>query len=514
MDELNDLGKLLDDGAPTANQATLASIVARSERHRRMRLVGTTVVALVAAVAGAGAAVAEAIVPVVAPAASRSDIAGLRPATGTTVRPGSVPARAGTNQPRPGGAAQVPLRSEAGSAPSSTVGSRSSDSTPATGPAIGVAPSTGSAGTAVTLPGGVAGGDFCIVGCPCGTVDCGGTWTHLFTRSANGVDVRAYEVAPPGAAGPSGASGSTGSGTSATGASGATGATGASGTSATGASGATGATGASGPTHATGASGPTQAHPETGAVGAAGSAAAVATTVPAEPAPSTTTSTAPNGATGSGTTGSGTTGSGPTGSTGSTVTGSTVTGTTGSTVTTAPATVPHPVSSPPIEPLCRFGGELQLELSDSGAVGTVALPVSESAVPVAGLAFEVIDRQELGDDEHSPMVVVVAHVSTDVTSVSATFGDGATDTMSPVDGWVALVDAPASSNAGTPLGVQLTAAGTSGQTVTMTLPTDDAGEPLPAQCITLPVPVPQSGGAAPLSGASAAPSSGSSPARP
>jgi hypothetical protein len=88
--------------------------------------------------------------------------------------------------------------------------------------------------------------------------------------------------------------------------------------------------------------------------------------------------------------------------------------------------------------------QLQVEVSNSGAVGSVTVPLSSTPNSSTGQAFDVVDSSAVGVAEGSPMEVVTVHVGTNVTTVQASFSDGTSDQMSVVDGWAVLVDDAAS----------------------------------------------------------------------
>ena len=103
--------------------------------------------------------------------------------------------------------------------------------------------------------------------------------------------------------------------------------------------------------------------------------------------------------------------------------------------------------------------EHQVEVSTPEMVGTAAGPYG---APAGATVTPVTDQ--LGVSEGAPLVVVVADTSPAVAEVRATFPDGSTDVMRPVDGWVALAGASGYSDpaGGVPL-VTLTATSASGQ---------------------------------------------------
>jgi hypothetical protein len=127
-----------------------------------------------------------------------------------------------------------------------------------------------------------------------------------------------------------------------------------------------------------------------------------------------------------------------------------------------------------------------VEVSDEGAVGTLSMPDDDASISSSDV-FEALDADEVGTSEQSPIVVVVAKVASDAQDVEARFADGSTDSMTPVDGWVVLVDAPgAAYDAGQVLGVQLTASGAAGTLGQVSLSSDTA-EALPTDCVVAPI---------------------------
>jgi hypothetical protein len=170
-------------------------------------------------------------------------------------------------------------------------------------------------------------------------------------------------------------------------------------------------------------------------------------------------STGPSGVTGpSGTTGaSGVTGpSGTTGASG--VTGPS--GTTGSNGLT---------SLPPISP-CETTGMLVVDVSNPGTSGTFSVTVPEVASATAAERFELIDSSVAGAGGSSPIEVVMVRVAPDVSSVQASFADGATDQMNVQDGWAVLAN-----DGNSPLPASLTALDSSGNAVgNATVSSEDA----------------------------------------
>jgi hypothetical protein len=84
---------------------------------------------------------------------------------------------------------------------------------------------------------------------------------------------------------------------------------------------------------------------------------------------------------------------------------------------------------------CALTRALLVEVSDAGAVGVVTVPLGPAlAEPLDVLADEVV-----GTAEHSPIAVVVAHVSGATRAVRAQFPAGGRDEMNVVDRWAVLV---------------------------------------------------------------------------
>lgn len=83
---------------------------------------------------------------------------------------------------------------------------------------------------------------------------------------------------------------------------------------------------------------------------------------------------------------------------------------------------------------CDITRALVVEVSDAGAVGTLAVPFRAAAkVPLDVLSDEVV-----GAAERSPITVVVAHTDGTVKAVRAEFAAGGQDEMSVLGGWAVL----------------------------------------------------------------------------
>ena len=120
-------------------------------------------------------------------------------------------------------------------------------------------------------------------------------------------------------------------------------------------------------------------------------------------------------------------------------------------VTTVPHTIPDgtttttlvtgtgtPVPNGPIAPIsCEITHALVVEASDSGAVGVVVVPLGASiSQPINVLSDEVV-----GASEGAPMEIVVAHTDVAAAAVRAVFANGDQDQMNVVGQWAVLVDA-------------------------------------------------------------------------
>ncbi len=93
---------------------------------------------------------------------------------------------------------------------------------------------------------------------------------------------------------------------------------------------------------------------------------------------------------------------------------------------------------------CALTRALVVEVSDSGAVGVVTVPLGPSlAQPI-----DVLSDQAVGVAERSPIVVVVAHTTGQATRVRADFSGGGNDVMTVVDRWAVLVHAQATGKVG------------------------------------------------------------------
>jgi hypothetical protein len=104
-----------------------------------------------------------------------------------------------------------------------------------------------------------------------------------------------------------------------------------------------------------------------------------------------------------------------------------------------------PTSSVRAAPVsCALKRALVVEVSDSGAVGVVTVPLGPSlAQPI-----DVLSDQVVGVAERSPIVVVVAHTTGQAARVRADFAGGGNDVMTVVDRWAVLVHAQATAKVG------------------------------------------------------------------
>lgn len=139
--------------------------------------------------------------------------------------------------------------------------------------------------------------------------------------------------------------------------------------------------------------------------------------VSSQTAPSATSGNAGTGNTGTGNAGTGNTGTGNTG-----------------------------VASPPNVPIatCTMSEQLQVEVSNAGAVGSISVPLWLASNSSTNSAFDVVESSAVGVPEGAPIEVITVHVGATVNSVQATFNDGTSDEMTVVDGWAVLVDDAAS----------------------------------------------------------------------
>jgi hypothetical protein len=113
---------------------------------------------------------------------------------------------------------------------------------------------------------------------------------------------------------------------------------------------------------------------------------------------------------------------------------------TSSAVPGAPASATGPSAGiAPIYDSCESSQSLVVEVSNPGAVGSVAVPLPSIAISGPGQPFEVIDSSAVGVAEASPIEVLTVHVTADVSSVRVSFGDGTSDQMTVVSGWAVLV---------------------------------------------------------------------------
>jgi hypothetical protein len=168
----------------------------------------------------------------------------------------------------------------------------------------------------------------------------------------------------------------------------------------------------------------------------------VGTPTPA-PAPVTTSGTNPvtggSGSTGS-STGSGSTGSG--GSIGSTGSGSSSgsTGSGNSTGSTSPGTVTSPpfvsVKPIPIVAACPAEAELEVTISEKSTIETLYVPAGGPG----SRPFSVVASAATTLSSGRSVILAISRTSSAVSSVSATFPTGGTETMTPKLGWSVLAD--------------------------------------------------------------------------
>lgn len=147
-------------------------------------------------------------------------------------------------------------------------------------------------------------------------------------------------------------------------------------------------------------------------------------------------------------------------------------------------------TSLPVSWSCGGADGLVLELSDTWAIGTVSVPGLGNAATASpgseGItigSFDEIESALVGVAEQDPIQVVAAHLDPAVSSVTATFANGATDSMAVDNGWVVLAN-----DGSGPLPVELSAysaAGTVLGTATVASSSAFAG---PLQCLP-PLPI-------------------------
>jgi hypothetical protein len=302
--------------------------------------------------------------------------------------------------------------------------------------ASGSAPASSGSGSASSGTA-IAGGDLCTVdGCGVGGL---GALTHQFDRSAGGVQIRAFTegepsvrflpLVPSGVASSAVAAGTSGTATPSV----------------------------------------TTLPVSTTTTAPSGGAASTTTTAPSGGAASTTTTTTTSGSVP------------PSGST------TTSAPSTGSTTSTTPTTTTTPTSTTTAPVACPQGSVLVAEVSDSGAVGEVDVPLVTGASP--GVDLQLVEASVIGTRESAPMVIVVAHVAAEVTNVQASFADGTTDQMAPVDGWVVLGDAVPSGYSLGASGEQVTldATGAGGTSLETTPVPSEPAYAVPVPCVGGPV---------------------------
>jgi hypothetical protein len=135
-------------------------------------------------------------------------------------------------------------------------------------------------------------------------------------------------------------------------------------------------------------------------------------------------------------------------------------------------------------PACAiYGPRFEAEVSTPKMVGTATAGFLS---PDPTKALTDVDGTILGVAEGDPTLVVTAYAGKSVAEVRVTgFSGGATDTMVPVSGWVALAGSTtaSSTSVASPVKVgMITALNASGQVLssqTVTVPTSSAGAPIP-----------------------------------
>lgn len=113
--------------------------------------------------------------------------------------------------------------------------------------------------------------------------------------------------------------------------------------------------------------------------------------------------------------------------------GTAFTGSSGNASSGAPAPSGQPSRLPSALPLCYPTSQLEVEVSDAGAIGQFTVPLANSSSPLA-----YVDEQVFGTTEGSPMAVVAVRVGKGVTAVAVRFGSGVEDVMTTVKGWAVL----------------------------------------------------------------------------
>ncbi len=403
-----DLSHILDDPDPATPPSDVLDGIVR--RHKRLKVRRARIAAslgLVIALAGLGTGIGLNQHPTTRsvagpPSLSSGDDRGLLPST-TTAVPGAINTLPRESVTAPKGLSWVSTGSEAGAGTAALE--------PSTHSSSGNAASSAELGT-TGLNSGFA--SLCSgFGCPWyesyGFVG-DANLTHLFTRTNDGVTVRAFTAtweAPPFYLSPlepqSGVAKSAGSGTTS--------------------GGVTSSTVISLPPTA-GTAVPLSPSASTGTIEISTPSTTQAVSSP--PASGTTTST---------------------------IVASSLPVMTSPTDTTIPSTTgTNPVTSNSSGPTavlpstsCGVTQALVVEVSDAGAVGVVMVPngASSTTQPI-----DVLSDQVVGIQEQAPIAVVVAHTTGQTTAVKAEFASGGQDEMAVVGQWAVLVQALATSSGG------------------------------------------------------------------
>ncbi len=146
---------------------------------------------------------------------------------------------------------------------------------------------------------------------------------------------------------------------------------------------------------------------------------------------------------------------------------------------------------PIVQPGCLPSSELELEVSDAGAVGVMTVPDVRST----DRPLSVVEDQIFGAAENAPMEVLAVRTGAGVASVEARFSNGSMDSMAAVDGWAVLATTlPESALTATPIGTaQVTAYGRGGNVLETASIPETSAYAIPTMCVIHSYPVPQGG---------------------
>jgi hypothetical protein len=128
--------------------------------------------------------------------------------------------------------------------------------------------------------------------------------------------------------------------------------------------------------------------------------------------------------------------------------------------------------------VCTTTQSLVVEVANSGAVGSVTVPLSSTSSSDSTQGFDLLDSSVIGVAEGTPIEVLTLHVGSDVTAVKASFADGTSDQMQVASGWAVLVD-----DGSSPLPATVQALDSSGNRVASASVTSDSALAQPRPCV-------------------------------